>query len=174
MIERIFADRAREIFEIMEKSFPLTEYRTEAEQAALFEKPYYRVFAHTEGGRAIGFIAVWQFPALTFIEHLATLPEARNRGIGAELVSFICSSSEQVVCLEVEPPEDELTRRRVGFYERCGMHLNGYPYIQPSISAGREPIPLRIMTSGREVGASEYEDIRDLLYREVYGVKTTD
>lgn len=170
MIERIFSDRSKKIFEIMERSFPLTEYRTEAEQAALFDDPHYRVFGHVEGDRVIGFIAIWELENLTFIEHLATLPEARNRGIGAELVQFVLANSCGVVCLEVEPPEDELTRRRVGFYERNGLHLNHYPYIQPSISSGREPIPLLIMTSGRGIGEAEFIGIRNLLYREVYGV----
>lgn len=171
MIKRIFSDRSDEIFEIMEKSFPLTEYRTREEQAALFERAEYRVLASLEGDHMLGFIAFWELDGITFFEHLATLPEARNRGLGAELLRYAIDTAENPVCLEVEPPEDELTRRRVGFYERNGMYFNDYPYIQPPISSGREPIPLRIMTSGAPVDEEKFRSIRDLLYRDVYGIK---
>lgn len=171
MIKRIFSDRSDEIFEIMEKSFPLTEYRTREEQAALFDREEYRVLASLEGDRMLGFIAFWELDGLTFLEHLATLPEARNRGLGAELLRSAVDMAENPVCFEVEPPEDELTRRRVGFYERNGMYLNDYPYIQPPISSGREPIPLRIMTSGAPIDEERFRSVRDLLYRDVYGIK---
>lgn len=171
MIKRIFSDRSDEIFEIMEKSFPLTEYRTREEQAALFDREEYRVLASLEGDRMLGFIAFWELDGLTFLEHLATLPEARNRGLGAELLHSAVDMAENPVCFEVEPPEDELTRRRVGFYERNGMYLNDYPYIQPPISSGREPIPLRIMTSGAPIDKERFRSVRDLLYRDVYGIK---
>lgn len=171
MIKRIFSDRSDEIFEIMEKSFPLTEYRTREEQAALFDREEYRVLASLEGDRILGFIAFWELDGLTFLEHLATLPEARNRGLGAELLRSAVDMAENPVCFEVEPPEDELTRRRIGFYERNGMYLNDYPYIQPPISSGREPIPLRIMTSGAPIDEERFRSVRDLLYRDVYGIK---
>ena len=40
---------------------------------------------------------------------------------------------QKPICLEVELPEDELTRRRIGFYERngfvqCGMRKGFYEF----------------------------------------------
>ena len=72
------------------------------------------------------------------------------------------------VCLEVEPPENEMTTRRVGFYKRHGFFLNPYPYMQPSISKGRSPIPLLLMTSGSAIDTQAFETIKTLLYRRVY------
>ena len=72
------------------------------------------------------------------------------------------------MCLEVEPPEDDLTKRRVAFYERNGFVLNHYPYIQPSVSKGRPSVPLLIMTYGRAIEEVEYLGMKKVVYERVY------
>lgn len=75
---------------------------------------------------------------------------------------------QKQICLEVELPEDELTRRRIGFYERNGFVFNEYPYIQPPISKGKSPVPLRVMTYGKGITRQAFEEMRKVLYRRVY------
>ena len=71
--------------------------------------------------------------------------------------------------LEAEPYDSgELAKRRIAFYERQGFVVNEYEYIQPAIAKGEEPIPLIIMSSPRALSKTEYEAIRDAIYREVY------
>ncbi len=170
MIEQLHFFDFEKIYEIMEKSFPLTEFRPKKEQEKLFENKYYSVLGIKENNVPIAIAAIWSFENFTFIEHLATLPEYRNKGLGAQILREIISGTLNTVCLEVEPPVDELTRRRVGFYERNGMFFNSYPYIQPSISKGREPIPLFIMTSKGEIDEQKFIEIKNTLYKEVYKV----
>ena len=79
---------------------------------------------------------------------------------------------QKPVCLEVELPESDITRRRIGFYRRNGFFLNDYPYIQPSLGVGRAPQPLRIMTRDGTITQTEFETMRDVIYREVYRVDT--
>ena len=168
MIENLSIKDFDKIYEIMEKSFPLTEFRPKDEQAALFNNKYYRVIGTKENGTPIAIAAIWCFDDFIFIEHLATLPENRNHGLGAQLLNEIINSTSKIVCLEVEPPVDAITRRRVAFYERNGMFFNEYPYIQPSISMGREPIPLFIMTSKSKIDRGEFLKIKNTLYKHVY------
>ena len=70
----------------------------------------------------------------------------------------------------MEPPETELTRRRIGFYERNGFVLNDYDYVQPSLGEGKDPVPLRIMTwprgMDREELAGMERRIRQKLFKE--------
>ena len=75
---------------------------------------------------------------------------------------------QKQICLEVELPEDELTRRRIGFYERNGFVFNEYPYIQPPISKGKSPVPLRIMTYGSAITQDTFEEMKRVLYQRVY------
>ena len=75
------------------------------------------------------------------------------------------------VYLEVEPPNDAFAARRIGFYERCRLTLNHYPYMQPPISKGRNAIPLMIMSSGTELTEEQFQNIKTVLYREVYKIQ---
>lgn len=160
-----------QIFEIMEKSFPLTEYRTYDEQKALWKNDAYRVIGARQNGKIVAFLALWDFDNVLFLEHLATTPECRNLGIGASIIREVLESTDKLVCLEVEHPEDELTERRVGFYKRNGMFLNEYDYIQPPISKGREAVPLYIMTSGSPIDELKYREIKSTIYKNVYKVE---
>ena len=100
---------------------------------------------------AAGFLAVWEFESFTYIEHFAVDPVLRNSGTGSAMLQELVRKYQKQICLEVELPEDELTRRRIGFYERNGFVFNEYPYIQPPISKGKSPVPLRIMTYGSAI-----------------------
>jgi GNAT superfamily N-acetyltransferase len=170
MIEQLNFNDFDKIYEIMEKSFPLTEFRLKHEQAELFHNKYYRIFGIKENEIITSIAAVWCFEDFVFIEHLATLPEHRNKGLGAQILNKILNTTDKLVCLEVEPPEDELTRKRVAFYKRNGMFFNSYPYIQPSISSGRAPIPLYIMTSKSQIDEKTFEKIKSVLYKQVYKI----
>lgn len=159
------------VFHIMEQSFPEDEYRTYEEQQALLKNPAYYIYTLNDNADIKAFVAIWEFDEIIFIEHLAVNPEFRNEGLGSLILQEMIKRINKLICLEVELPEDEMKRRRIGFYERNGFHFNEYEYIQPSISNGRNPVPLRIMTSGRTVTEEEFTCIKDLLYTEVYKVE---
>ena len=171
MIERLDPKEFDAVFDLMERSFPKEEYRPYTGQKALLSDPAYAIYTAREGGSILGFAAVWELEDILFLEHLAVVPEHRNSGIGSQLLDYLAGSAKRV-CLEVEPPETELTRRRVGFYERNGFSFNGYPYEQPFLGQGTGPIPLRIMTTGGRITPAEFVRIRELLYSRVYGKKT--
>ena len=167
MIEKLEYNEFDAVYAIMEQSFPLEEYRCYEGQKALLKKPAYRIYAAKEAEQILGFGAVWQLENWLFLEHLAVEPQFRNRGIGAELLNFL---AEKHCCLEVELPETELSRRRIGFYQRNGFFLNNYPYVQPSLGEGRSSVPLSIMTSGRTITPEEFARLKELLYTHVYEV----
>lgn len=165
-----------QVFCLMEESFPPEEHRPQKEQKALFENPEYKIYVLRDGqsGAVQAFLAVWDFGAWVYIEHFAVSPAYRNAGVGGKMLRDALEFFGGRVILEVEPPEDALTARRVSFYERNGFSLNRYPYTQPPISAGRRPIPLLFMTTGGEISREEFFHIRDLLYRRVYRVPESD
>jgi len=157
------------VFAIMEQSFPADEYRPHHEQRALLEKDEYRLYVCKEQGSICAFIAMWQFEGLCYIEHFAVSPQKRNGGLGSKMLSEAVALSQNPVCLEVEPPENDLCKRRIAFYERNGFFFNDYPYTQPPISKGKSPVPLRIMSTGGRVTKQKFEYIRHTLYTKVYG-----
>lgn len=175
-MERLTTRDFDDFFAIMEASFPTDERRPYEEQKALFDNPKYEVYARKNEGKTIGFLAVWRFDSVLFIEHFAVNPAFRNGGVGAGMLRELvesCESQKLPICLEVELPENETACRRIKFYERNGFCFNDYEYMQPPISAGKKPVPLRIMTSGATVSQEAYESIRKTLYTQVYRVSDT-
>ena len=163
MLQRINETNFTEIYRIMQASFSDDEYRPYDEQLALFEEPEYRIYY-----MPAGFLAVWEFEFFIYIEHFAVDPALRNSGTGSAMLQELVKQYQKPICLEVELPEDELTRRRIGFYERNGFVFNEYPYIQPPISKGKSPVPLRIMTYKSEITREEFQKMKEILYRRVY------
>ena len=182
MLQRINETDFPEIYRIMQASFSDDEYRPYDEQLALFEEPEYWIYYmpaigmerggnHSTGNftmRAAGFLAVWEFESFIYIEHFAVDPSLRNSGTGSAMLKELVKQYQKPICLEVELPEDELTRRRIGFYERNGFVFNEYPYIQPPISKGKSPVPLRIMTYGSAITQDTFEEMKRVLYQRVY------
>ncbi len=151
------------IYRIMEQSFPDDERRPYDEQKELLLDSRYSIYA--ENG---GFIAIWEFEEFVFIEHFAVDESKRNSGLGSKMLANFLGITNKTVCLEVECPDTEIAKRRIGFYERNGFFLNEYEYFQPPISKGKNIVPLMIMTSKSKVTKEKFEKIRDTLYKEVY------
>lgn len=171
MLRKLERNDFDKIFEIMEKSFPKDEYRTyEGQKALLEEKPYTIYILTGEQDIIKGFIAVWEYDEFGFVEHLAVDPQYRNEGLGSIMLKETSKMLSKMLCLEVELPETEISQRRIGFYRRNGFFLNEYPYIQPALAEGQEPVPLLIMTTQKELDIDEFIDVKTLLYSKVYKV----
>lgn len=198
MMEKLRKKDFDKVYDLMEKSFPIDEYRPYSEQKALLDDPAYTVYVlydescdgacEESCGESChksydelydklqdikAFIAVWEFDDFAFVEHFAVHPDLRNCGIGAHVLNELAVKLGKMVCLEVEPPETEMAARRIGFYERNGFFLNEYQYMQPPISKGRKAIPLLIMTSGGKADREIFEHIKDTLYSRVYKYSRT-
>lgn len=116
----------------------------------------------------IGILTHWDFPSFTYIEHFAIAEELRNRHLGGEVLDQFISSNECVV-LEAELPQNEMARRRLNFYQRHGLIIAPYPYIQPAYSPQLSPVPLHILST-KEISADQFEAIKNTLYTAVYKV----
>ena len=122
------------------------------------------------GDEPVGILTYWTFEDLVYIEHFAIDEELRNQGLGkAAFLNFLSQQQEQVV-LEVELPNTEEADHRVEFYASMGFFQNPQAYVQPPYRKGGKEVPMIIM-SKYELDDDEFCETRDLLYREVYGIK---
>ena len=121
------------------------------------------------GDEPVGILSYWTFDDLVYVEHFAIDPDLRGQGLGkAVFLNFLSQQREQVV-LEVELPNTEEADHRVEFYASMGFYQNTQKYMQPPYRAGGEEVPMIIM-SKYELDDDEFDEIRRLIYREVYGV----
>lgn len=118
-----------------------------------------------------GFIIYWYLTEDTiYIEHLATLPSLRGNGLGTMIIEHMTNTYGKHLILEVEPPTDTITQRRVNFYERNGLILHeSLQYRQPPYSPDKQPLDLCIMTT--PALSDEELNVRIIpnLYKIVYG-----
>lgn len=142
LIDNNAAQMPPDVCKLYEAAFPPEERRTWAPRP---EGLRLRV-ARGDDGSFLGFVTTWQLPDdVTYVEHLATLPSLRGQGIGGRIIDDL---PERVV-LEVELPETEEARRRIGFYERHGFTAaTEQEYIQPPYGPDLPSVPMLIMYRG--------------------------
>lgn len=171
MLQEISKEKFDEVFAIMQASFPLDEYRPYEAQKALLSRADYRIYGVVDegNGRIKAFLAVYDLAEFLFIEHFAVQSSFRNQGLGGLLIEEVVKQTGKPVCLEVEPPQTEVAARRIGFYRRNGFVLNTYPYVQPALSSGKNPINLCLMSYPRGLLEEEFGRVRKALYTKVYG-----
>ncbi len=169
MLTELLPDEFDIVYDILKKSFPISERRPYHEQKALLSNPLYRIYVcKSETGEIMAFFAVWSFDGFAFIEHFAVNENYRGEGIGAKVLQELISTLDCPICLEVEPPDNEISQRRIGFYTRNGFRLNEYDYMQPPISKGRKKIPLMIMSYPEKISEEVFKHYKKVLYAEVY------
>lgn len=132
-------------FSLYETSFPVWERRGLAEQLRLLAEPDYHCEAVTADGTFVGLLCWWALDTGCYVEHLATAPALRGHGLGAEIMRAMQARHTSMV-LEIDPPEDEISRRRLGFYQRLGFVVNDYDYRQAAYRLGMEDVPLRLLS----------------------------
>ena len=170
MLIEINPNQFEEIYSIMETSFPQDERRPYAKQKALLDLSCYHIYARFDHSNMHiqGFLAIWDIPSLCFIEHFAVNPLYRNQGLGSAMLQELMKHQTKPICLEVELPECELAIRRIHFYERNGLYLNTYPYVQPPLDTLQQAIPLYLMTSGHALDRETFTSIQKEIMQHVY------
>ena len=169
MLLRMDPARFEEMYRLLQESLPADEYREPAGQRALLSDPRYTIYTPEDGTRAL--LAVWTFEGFTFVEHFAVDRALRGRGIGSDMLRALHKASDAPVCLEVDPPTDDISRRRVAFYARNGFILNPYPYLQPALGVGKKALPLCVMSAPHALSEEAFLRVKETLYTQVYQVK---
>lgn len=132
---------------------------------------FYNNIVLGENAQPVGFITYWDFDDFFYVEHFAISPDARNGGYGKKVLEALHQKLGKPVVLEVEMPEDEMSKRRIGFYNRMGYVVWEKDYKQPPYRAGDGFLPMYIMALGDLNPEKDFERVVERLYKEVYLVK---
>lgn len=160
-----------EMFHLMQISFPENEYRTYSDQKSLLKNPKYHIITkENEQKNIVAFLAFWSLGDFNFIEHLAVSPTCRGKGTGTKLVSEFMSETSKPIILEIEPPVDDISIKRMKFYEKLGFVLNEYQYFQIPLRKNHSPSELKIMSYPQKLNEEEFNNVKNIIYHEVYGV----
>ncbi|WP_294153449.1 GNAT family N-acetyltransferase [uncultured Clostridium sp.] len=166
---KITVDDFKSLYKVIENSFPSIERRNYEEQKKLFDDELYNVIGYKDADDRVGaFLAFWKFEDFNFIEHFAVDYKLRGNGMGTELFNRYLSSDDKMTILEVELPKDEISEKRIKYYEKMGMILNDYEYMQPPLQKGKPLLPLMVMSYKNELKSHEFKKIKEQIYKTVY------
>ena len=153
-----------------EESFPPEERRNFDSLIDLFPYPDMHLCALVQTGQPVGFINYWQWPdaGVLFIEHFAIDPDRRGQQLGQKALAQVLGIPAAYYILEVELPTDELSKRRIRFYERQGFLVNNFPYAQPPYRPENPPIPMKLLSTPVVPNQALFEEFCQLIEERVY------
>ena len=148
--------RYGDALKLYQASFPYHEQRTEQFQRLVVENAAdYRFTLIYDGTEWVGECLYWEGPGFRYVEHFCTRPELRGRSYGAQALAKLREAGIPVI-LEIDPPVDDISRRRRGFYERCGFVENPFPHVHPTYHDGIPGHDLVVMSCPAELTQEEY------------------
>ena len=106
--------------ELYGMSFPYNEQREPDSQAKIMSDPEYHFELIYENESFVGTVLSWENADFIYIEHFCMLPDVRGRGCGARALELLRARGKTII-LEIDPPVDDISRRRKDFYERNGF-----------------------------------------------------
>ena len=123
--------------------------------------------------KLLGLLTTWHFEEFIYIEHFAIDPTLRSQGYGSEALKAFIHEHGKPIVLEAEPPTDAFSIRRIRFYERIGLTLYDFPYMQPAYTEDSHPVELRLMGT-LDTETTPLPLVSQILHREVYGWTAND
>lgn len=155
-----------------EESFPLAERRTFGQLIQLLDCPDMNLCAILEQEQLVGFIIYWQWDTLLYVEHFAIDPQQRGLQFGQKAMQLLVTLDPAWLVLEVELPTDDISRRRIQFYERQGFSRNPFAYHQPPYRADGTGIPMELLSipaiHDQERFSTFSKQIRENVYERFY------
>ncbi len=157
-----------EAWKLYVDSFPPNERWHEEDYAeAMRSNPLFQADGVWLDDRLAGIVFHWQGAGYRYIEFLAVMPHLRGQNIGSRIMREMIGRGERII-LEIEPPVDEMTCRRLRFYEHLGLRLNdNYEYLHPSYHRPFQTYPLVLMSYPDLLTRNEAAEFTDFVRGEV-------
>ena len=112
------------LYDLYMQSFPVHEQRLRERQEGVLGHPEYHCDLLCQGETRVGLLMWWAGPGFRYVEHFAIAPQLRGQSWGSRALREFLAEGDPVV-LEIDPPEDPVSRRRKGFYEGLGLVSGG-------------------------------------------------
>lgn len=147
----------KQFADIYKVSFPVNEQRNYAQQEKAFADARYYLLTMIEDGKVLSFVAYWDFNTYIYIEHLAVNPELRGKNIGSHMLNRFAEKAGKTILLEIDPVKDEVSEKRLRFYQKLGYKMNPYPHFHPAYNSVYPPHELLVLSYNKGISKEEYD-----------------
>ena len=155
------------VYEEMTKAFVKDEIRYFNDAVALLNNEKYNIYHIVFDNKKVGFITIWKLSKFYFVEHFVIYNQYRNKGLGGKAIDEISKKFKKII-LEAELPNDEISKRRLGFYSRHEFVINEFKYIQPAYHKELKPVEMKLLSYQNKV--INKDEVIEEIHKEVYGV----
>lgn len=153
---------------LYEQSFPIEERRDFSKLIEIQKNNPLELNIIYNDTIPVGILHLWDFNDFIYIEHLAINPQYRNQKIATTLLTTL-NKTDKPIILEVELPTDEMSTRRIAFYQRNGFSIQAYKYYQPPYRKGENSIEMHLMANTKQpLQEREYTKITNTIRKKVY------
>lgn len=159
-------ERWNSVWNLYEESFPVAERRKMEDHLLACTDERFFPLSAWDGGRLAGLLFFWEWKGYRYLEHLAVTPEQRGQGYGSEMLRYL-RDSEQTIILEIDPLVNELSVRRLQFYERAGFTLTPYRFVHLPYRLEAQPQELLILSYPRMITKEAHNDFLQFVNEEV-------
>lgn len=146
-----------ECWQLYWDAFPVYEQRRKEEQRGAMMQPDYHFDAIYQAGRFVGIMLYWKQKDFIYLEHFAIAPGLRGGGFGTKALSMLLDEGTQVI-LEIDPVKDEISEKRLHFYQSLGFCRNEFKHIHPPYRHQFTGHALEVLSSGGELDTAKYND----------------
>lgn len=150
-------DRWNMVWKLYEDSFPLAERRKEVDHIKAYEDDRFYPLSAWEGNELIGLMFFWEWDSYRYLEHLAVSPTLRGHGYGSQLLRHL-RDSEHTIILEIDPLSDDLSVRRLQFYECAGYTLTPYRFVHLPYRLDGKDQELLILSYPKMITKDQHKD----------------
>ena len=151
-----------EAYNLYQDAFPLIERRDLKEHLRVLSQNNYHFSVMLENDKFIGIMLYFESESFIYLEHFAVLPSLRKQGYGSKALELLKQNGKTVI-LEIEFPCDEITNKRLAFYEKNGFNLTEHYHIQPKYRVDDVDLPLKILSYPTKISDIEYLTFKEFL-----------
>ena len=156
IIERKDSERWDMVWNLYENSFPIAERRKLKDHMRACENEHFHPISIWENNLLIGIAFYWEWSNYRYIEYMAVPPEMHGQGYGSQIIKQI-RDSEHTIILEIDPLINELTVRRLQFYERAGFTLTPYRFMHLPYRIDGAPQELLILSYAQMITKEQHK-----------------
>ncbi len=163
--KKLTADDKQEIEvvnHLYDMSFPHFEKRSHRGRQNILGNTHFHLYYFTDDQVFVGFVGGWQFEHFFYIEHFAIAPELRGKGYGQKVLRLLCQQTKDII-LEIEPVIDDMTEKRLRFYQYCGFQKNNYHHFHPNYHLEYEPHQLEILSYPKQIDLMSFQQFNTVL-----------
>jgi ribosomal protein S18 acetylase RimI-like enzyme len=161
-INNLDTPRRNKVWKLYEDSFPIAERRKEEDHLRAFADERFFPLSAWDGGELVGLLFYWEWDSYRYLEHLAVSSNLRGQGYGSQLLRHL-RDSDHTAILEIDPLINELSVRRLQFYERAGFTLTPYRFVHLPYRLGVQPVELLIVSYPKMITKEQHKDFLQFL-----------